>query len=198
MTTTLTPTREQLDEILELHRKWLDDDEGGARANLDGANLARANLDGANLAGANLAGANLDGANLARANLDGANLDGANLARANLDGANLADNTVLSDGVVWKEYVDDLLPALLVAGGRPLDELAQPHVWNCHSWDNCPMAEAFRVHSLGDIPALYRAQANLFIRLYDGRVSPLNDLATLRQRWNLAPIGDATVEACET
>ena len=65
-------TPEQITEVLRLHKLWLDDEEGGVRAN-----LVRANLDGANLVRANLYGANLDGANL-----DGANLDGANLVRA--------------------------------------------------------------------------------------------------------------------
>ena len=32
-------TLEELNEILENHRKWLNDEEGGVRANLDGANL---------------------------------------------------------------------------------------------------------------------------------------------------------------
>jgi uncharacterized protein YjbI with pentapeptide repeats len=162
-----TPPREQLQEILELHRKWWDGEDGGVRANLAGANLA--------------------GANLARANLRG----------ANLRDANLRDDTILSDGVIWKSYIDELVPALLVAGGRALDELAQPRIWNCHSWENCPMAEAFQVHSIGDIPPLYRAHANFFIGLYDSQVAPLNDLAALRQRWNLPALENANAEACE-
>ncbi len=83
-------TKEQLAEILDKHAKWLRGEDGGARANLAGANLADANLADANLAGANLADANLARAYLADANLAGANLAGANLARANLAGANLA------------------------------------------------------------------------------------------------------------
>ena len=46
--------QEQLHEILEKHNKWLDDKEGGRKANLYGANLHRANLFGADLRGANL------------------------------------------------------------------------------------------------------------------------------------------------
>ena len=63
-----------LNEILEKHLKWLNDENGGERANLSGANLYGANLRGANLYGANLYGANLYGANLSVANLYGANL----------------------------------------------------------------------------------------------------------------------------
>jgi len=93
--------QEELNEILNLHKKWLNSEVGGKRANLEranledanliGANLRGANLIGANLIGANLRGANLIGANLRDANLRGANLRGANLERANLIGANLRD-----------------------------------------------------------------------------------------------------------
>ena len=86
---------EDLKRTIELHKKWLSDEEGGVRANLSGANLIGANLSGANLSGANLSGANLSGANLSVANLSGANLSGANLSGdnpsvANLSGANLS------------------------------------------------------------------------------------------------------------
>ena len=78
-------TQEELQTILEKHKKWLNDVPGGKRANLRGANLEGANLERANLRGANLKGANLIGANLGGANLEGANLERANLERANLD-----------------------------------------------------------------------------------------------------------------
>ena len=60
-------TPEELAEVLRLHQLWLQNEEGGVRANLAGANLDGANLAGANLDGANLDGANLDGAKLAGA-----------------------------------------------------------------------------------------------------------------------------------
>ena len=87
-------TIEELGEIIAKHKKWIDSDRGGSRANLSGANLYGADLSGANLtranlSGANLYGANLSGANLTRANLSGANLSGANLSGANLSGADL-------------------------------------------------------------------------------------------------------------
>ena len=44
--------QEELNSILELHRKWLYDEEGGKRADLNGANLYGANLRGADLSGA--------------------------------------------------------------------------------------------------------------------------------------------------
>lgn len=52
--------REELDEVLRLHKLWLDTDrKEGVRADLYGANLNRASLIEANLEGANLEGANL-------------------------------------------------------------------------------------------------------------------------------------------
>ena len=48
---------EKLKEILERHRKWLNDEDGGERADLCGADLCGANLRGADLCGANLCGA---------------------------------------------------------------------------------------------------------------------------------------------
>ena len=80
----------RLDEILKLHKMWLNDEEGGERANLSGANLSEANLSGANLRWANLSRANLSGANLSGANLSGANLSEADLRWADLSGANLS------------------------------------------------------------------------------------------------------------
>ena len=78
---------EKLKEILERHRKWLNDEDGGERADLREANLRGANLRGADLYGANLRGANLRGADLYGANLYGADLREANLREANLRGA---------------------------------------------------------------------------------------------------------------
>lgn len=69
--------QEELNSILELHRKWIYGEEGGKRANLRGADLSGANLSCANLSCADLSGANLYGANLSRANLYGADLRGA-------------------------------------------------------------------------------------------------------------------------
>jgi uncharacterized protein YjbI with pentapeptide repeats len=85
-------TQEKINEILALHKKWLNDEDGGVRtdlsgANLSGADLRDANLRSADLSGANLSGANLSGADLSRANLSGADLSGADLSGANLSGA---------------------------------------------------------------------------------------------------------------
>ena len=78
-----------LDEVLRLHGLWLNDEEGGKRADLTGADLIGADLEGADLRGADLIGADLRRADLRRADLEGADLTEANLTGADLTGANL-------------------------------------------------------------------------------------------------------------
>ena len=58
-------TREELDQVLQHHKLWLDS---------DGANGKLADLQGADLQGANLQGANLHGAALQSTNLRSADL----------------------------------------------------------------------------------------------------------------------------
>ena len=62
--------REKLQKILVLHKKWLNDEDGGVRADLEGADLFGADLRGANLRRADLRGADLRGAYLRGADLD--------------------------------------------------------------------------------------------------------------------------------
>ena len=81
-------TKEEI-EVLQRHAKWLENEEGGEKANLRDADLRDADLRGADLRDADLWDADLWGANLRDANLRGANLRGANLWDANLRGANL-------------------------------------------------------------------------------------------------------------
>ncbi len=71
--------QEKLQKILEAHKKWINSEDDGVRANLRRADLRGADLSGANLRGADLRGADLSGANLRRANLRGADLRGADL-----------------------------------------------------------------------------------------------------------------------
>ena len=67
--------QKELDEILELHRKWLNGELEGVEADLQGADLRRADLRWADLRRANLRGANLRGADLRRADLREADID---------------------------------------------------------------------------------------------------------------------------
>ena len=83
--------QKELQKILDLHKKWINREEGGQNADLSGANLSGADLRYANLSGADLSGANLSGADLSGANLRYANLSDADLSDADLSGANLSD-----------------------------------------------------------------------------------------------------------
>ena len=80
-------TQEQLEEILHKHKLWLENKEGGEKADLSYCDLRDvyftcANLKGANLRRANLRDADLEGADLIGADLEYANSEGANLENA--------------------------------------------------------------------------------------------------------------------
>lgn len=53
-------TQAELDEVLAKHKKWLNNEDGGERADLRGANLRDANLRDAYLRDADLRDANID------------------------------------------------------------------------------------------------------------------------------------------
>ena len=82
-------TKQELNEIVASHGRWLADNTTGERANLRDANLRDANLCDADLCDANLCSADLRDADLRNANLRGADLCGADLRNANLCGADL-------------------------------------------------------------------------------------------------------------
>jgi len=84
-----TYTTIELKAVLELHLKWLRNEEGGEHADLQHANLQHANLQDANLQDADLRDADLQHADLQDADLRYANLQDADLQGANLRGANL-------------------------------------------------------------------------------------------------------------
>ena len=79
----------ELDKVLALHVKWLEDSDSyvGRRADLSGAWLAGASLRGANLQHADMSYATLTGADLTGADLRYVNLTGADLTGADLTGA---------------------------------------------------------------------------------------------------------------
>jgi hypothetical protein len=80
------PTAQELKDILERHRRWLANKEGGASAK-----LSHADLSGARLSDANLSYANLSDANLSDSNLSGAKLENVGLVRTNLEGATISN-----------------------------------------------------------------------------------------------------------
>ena len=68
-------TREEIKKVLDSHQKWINEEDGGERANLHEADLRDANLREADLREADLREADLRGADLNGADLRGANLD---------------------------------------------------------------------------------------------------------------------------
>ena len=158
---------------------------------LSGANISRADLSSANLNGANLSGANLSYADLNGANLRDADLTGADLNGADLNGADLR-NVYLRKGLKWERYLSEIVPALLTAGGKTLEEVVTQS-WDCHSWENCPMAVAFSVHTIADIPPLYKREAELFVMFFDAKQIP-NPLAP---KTDFLPSCDIKCSSCE-
>ena len=91
-----TLSKEELQEILEKHKKWLTGKDGGERADLRGTdlrgtNLREADLRRADLRRADLREAYLRGANLREADLRRADLRRADLREAYLRGADLRE-----------------------------------------------------------------------------------------------------------
>ena len=87
-------TSEEIKKVLELHKKWLNNEQGGERANLRWADLSCVNLSGVKLRLADLREttlrlADLRGADLRETTLRLADLRGTNLTRADLRGADL-------------------------------------------------------------------------------------------------------------
>ena len=78
-----------LKEILNLHEKWLNREDGGEKANLSNADLSNANLKNSDLRYADLSNTNLSDANLEDADLRYADLSNTNLSDADLRYADL-------------------------------------------------------------------------------------------------------------
>ena len=153
-----TPTPQELKAILDDHAKWMMGD--GGKANLEHACLKYADLKYANLGYANLEGANLGYANLEYANLEHANLEYANLGHANLGHANLT-------GELWETFLSEVVPALLVAGGKTVEDVIKSGAWGCHQWSNCPMHVGLGISAESEAPPLLRPRVSQFVKLFD-------------------------------
>ena len=94
-------TREEINKIVNLHQKWLRNEEGGERATLAGEDLSRAMLDGINLMWADLTGVDFEEAHLFGANFEGADLRGANLRGAFCGSANFAGASLEVANLEW-------------------------------------------------------------------------------------------------
>jgi len=101
---------------------------------------------------------------------DKENLSGADLRSANLSGA------FIETGEKWEYYISDVVNQLLVAGGKKLEEVRIKEHWYCHSWENCPLTEAFenaREKSINAIPVLLQPRAKQFLFYFDNNLIPL-------------------------
>ena len=86
----------ELKKVLELHKKWLNGEQGGIRADLSNTDLRNVDLSNTDLRNVDLRGADLRGSDLSYANLRGADLSYTNLRRTNLSYADL-NNADLRD-----------------------------------------------------------------------------------------------------
>lgn len=169
-----------------------------SNAQLDGCNFEDANFEGANFSNASLVGANLKFADFSKANLSYANLQSTKLTqtsfvKTNLQGANLIDSdfhraymgfqnrlfpnitgAILEKDLTFEQYLVNL-PKFLTVTGKKLDEVCA--VWNCHEWKNCPMAIAFNVKKINNIPKKYQREAERFVMFFDAGLIP-NPLAS--------------------
>ena len=144
-------------------------------ADLPEAQLCWADLSGAKLCGANLNWTDLRGVHLRGVDLREADLSGVHLSDADLTGAKNIDSMVMPDGLTFAEYKRDVVPALLTAGGKTLDEIREAGAWDCHEWSNCPMHVAFGVNNTSEIVgpfAIYRQRADEFIQFFDAGLIP--------------------------
>ena len=92
-------TKQAIEDMLNSHAKWLNNEYGGQRANMRdmdlwGADMQRANMQGVNMQGANMRCANMQGANMQDADmrdmdLRGVDMQDADMRRANMQGANM-------------------------------------------------------------------------------------------------------------
>ena len=123
----------KLKYVLESHKKWLWEEEGGERADLSGADLngedlryanlryadlSNVNLSGADLRYAILSGADLRYANLINADLSYVNLINVNLINANLSGANLSGANLINANLINADLRYAILINAILSGAN--------------------------------------------------------------------------------
>lgn len=143
-----------------------------ANVDLTTACLRSAKFIDCNISNCDFAGANLTNVtanfSMMHCRFDGANLQGTDFSLGDeADGNSISDKTVLSCGVPYDEFLSDVVPYLLQAGGVPLEKTMGEVTWDCHSWDNCPMRVAFNASGNNEIPPQFRPLAKQFIELFD-------------------------------
>ena len=113
-------SQNELNEILAKHKKWLNGEEGGERADLSYADLRSADLRYADLRYANMCYANLSYADLRSANLRYADLRYADLRSADLSSADLSSANLSSANLRYADLSSADLRFLHSANGKEL------------------------------------------------------------------------------
>ena len=78
----------------------------------------------------------------------------------------------MPQGETWEQYLSEVVPALLVAGGQDLSAVACQEHWDCHDWNNCPMAAAFGITN-GEGPRLLQPRIREFVQFFDAGLIPM-------------------------
>lgn len=109
----------KLKEIIEKHKKWLNNEPGGEKANLSRSDLRGSDLSYSNLRGSSLRCSNLSRSDLRGSSLSDSDLSDSNLSRSDLSGSDLSgSNLDYSAWPLWcgslKAHVDDRIAVQLL------------------------------------------------------------------------------------
>ena len=97
---------EMIKNILALHKKWLNEEEGGERADLHGADLDGVCLDNIDFRNANLKCASFRGAVITNSDFRSADLYGADFRGAFLQGSDFASANLKNADFTWANLCD--------------------------------------------------------------------------------------------
>lgn len=172
-----TISQKELKEILDKHKKWLNDEDGGKRAKLRYVYLQGFDLQGADLRGADLQGSNLQFTKLQGADLREANLRETCLQYVHLQGANLKDANVYGADLKgayrpWLVYAENI-------GSRRYETLyfADYDSVRCGCWNGylggtlaefkARIDEAYPADSENKLGQQYRLEYLLAIKMFE-------------------------------
>ena len=195
-----TISQEELKEILEQHKLWLEtrfcDAVKGKQADLSYANLYNANLDNANLEYAHLEYANLEYANLYNANLYNANLEYAHLEYANLEYAHLDHANLDNANLEYAHlYNANLYNANLEYAHLEYANLEYAHLDNANL-DNANLDENEQIRKgyilKDDFIAYKKCRENLIVKLCIPKGSIVFSINNGKCRTNRAKVLDIT------
>ena len=100
--------------------------------------------------------------------MKGTDLHGVSMDRAHPGGI------TLPTGETLQEYTREVVPALLTAGGKTLEQLVATGAWDSHDRSHNPIAVAFDCDwpSETGVPRLLRPRAEQFTHLFDAGLIP--------------------------